>query len=147
MSEPTLVLIVASPAVLLERVFNEEQDRLPVDVTGVPFLSYAEIAAGDWPPGGNIVSSHCSDSLADFQSHFARTVERNEMSSRFIHRFRYIHFVHVTGSSALVIQDDKHESSAFIDRYLSLYSGNIVEIPESEEPKLPSEWDDSDEVL
>lgn len=147
MSEPTLVLIIASPAVLLERVFNEEQGRLPIDVSGVPFLSYAEIVTGDWPPGGNIVSSYCSDNLADFQTLFARTIEQGGMNWQFIHRFRYIHFIHATESTALVIRDDKHETIAFTDRYLTLHSGGAVEIPESEEPKLPTEWDNSEEVL
>ncbi len=147
MSEPTLVIIIASPAVLLESIFSKELDRLPVVISGFPFLSYAEIAAGDWPPEGDIVSSYCSDSLAAFKAEFARTVEQNEMNTRFIHRFRYIHFVHVTESAALVIREDRHKTSAFIDQNLSLYSGNAIEIPESEEPNLPTEWDDSDEVL
>lgn len=144
MSEHTLIIINASPAVLLERIFNEEQGRLPVVISGVPFLSYAEITTGDWPAGGDIVTSYCAENVTEFQAKFARNIEKSEMNTQYIHRFRYVHFVHVR---ELVIRDARYETSTFIDQNLSLYSDNAIEIPELDEPNLPTEWDDSDEVL
>lgn len=134
MNDPVLHVIVVNPAVILDEVLSGERPGV-ADVLSLPFITFAELMAGQWQSDGSRVTGLHVESYSTVKADLVRSLEKADLIRTIVERFRYIHFTSITGAhSDANVHEERIEMSTFIDQHHSSYgnSSNIkaIQIPE-----------------
>ena len=150
MNDPVLHVIAVNPAVILNEVLSGDRPGV-ADVRSLPFITSAELMAGQWPGDGSQVTGLHVEDFSTVKADLVRSLEKAELIRSVVERFRYIHFTFINEAHPdATIQEEHIEMSTFIDQHHSSYgtssNDNAVQIPEPSDA-ASGEWGHDDHVF
>lgn len=149
MDDPVLHVIAVNPAVILSEVLSGDRPGAG-DVRGLPFITFAELMARQWPGGDSLVTGIHVENFLTVKANFVRSLEKAELAEPIVERFRYVQFTsHHEVPADAAVHEERIEMSALIDQHHSSYGTGFihdaVEIPELDDAFWP--WDQDDNIF
>lgn len=145
-SEAKLIIVLADPAVILEKVLEDKVGAVSVDLQRIPFFKYRDIVRGGWGAKGGICSSYYSDDADSFARSMVGALGDGELIDRFLRRFEGVHFIVATETEGIDIKEYQYEARVFVEKYRVSDGCGVVSIPEPDDSNSQLDWD-HDEII